>query len=249
VELRIGCCGWSALRGEDVGETDWKTRFSHKLQLYAAHFPLVEVNSTFYRLPRLSTAERWRALADEVSPEFEFTVKVHQEVTHRSRFRGEAALQAFSESAAVARLLRAKVLLLQCPPSFSPTPENEAALREFLSAIDRDDFLLVWEPRGRWEGVPDKVAEICREYSLVHCTDPFKTLPALPGEVAYLRLHGAPPGERMYRYTYTDEDLRVLARRLGKLSARVVYVLFNNDTMVQDALRFQKVWEEVCRGD
>jgi len=229
-----------------VGVPDWKEHFAHKLQLYATRFPLVEVNSTFYRLPRAATAQRWRALADAVNPDFEFTVKVYQGVTHKARFRGEAALSAFSETAKIARTLRARVLLLQCPPSFGPTRENEAALREFLSAIDRDDFLLVWEPRGKWQEAPDRVAEICQEFSLIHCTDPFRALPAVADGALYLRLHGAPPGERMYYYAYTEDDLAWLGERLKGLEADTVYVLFNNIYMFHDALKFMDIWEGRC---
>ncbi|MBC7092863.1 DUF72 domain-containing protein [Candidatus Bipolaricaulota bacterium] len=244
MELRIGCCGWAALRPADVGEADWRGRFSHKLQLYALHFPLVEVNSTFYRLPRPFTADRWRALADGVNREFEFAVKVHQDITHKARFRGREAREAWARSAEVAHRLRAKILLLQCPASFGPTPQNMDALCGFLAAVDRDAFLLVWEPRGEWGENPERVAGICREFSLVHCADPFKALPVTAGPIAYLRLHGSPPGERMYRYTYTDQDLQFLVEQVRSLEAEAVYVLFNNDTMARDALRFRRLVEQ-----
>lgn len=226
-----------------MGEPAWRDKFSHKLQLYAAHFPAVEVNSTFYRLPKPQTAQRWRALADEIDPEFEFTVKVSQQVTHRARFRGQAAREAFSGTAAVARLLRARLLLLQCPPSFGPTPENQEQLRQFLSQVDREGFSLVWEPRGEWGREPELVAEICREFSLIHCTDPFSHWPVTSGEVAYLRLHGAPPGERMYYYQYSDDDLRWLLRSLAQVSASKAYLFFNNVYMCQDALRLKRLLE------
>lgn len=243
MEIRVGCCGWSALRPADCGEEDWRRKYRHRLQLYAAHFPLVEVNSTFYKLPRLSTARQWRDLADEVNPAFEFTVKVHQDVTHTDRFFGELSRARFAQSAEVGRALRATVLLLQCPASFGPTEKNEEALRRFLSAVNREGFLLAWEPRGAWKNRPDLIRQICEEHDLIHCVDPFQTLPVTAGPVAYLRLHGAPPGEKMYRYTYTEADLRWLKGTLGKLEADVVYVLFNNDTMANDARRFRALLE------
>jgi uncharacterized protein YecE (DUF72 family) len=243
VEIRVGCCGWSALRPGDFGEEDWQKKYKHRLQLYAAHFPLVEVNSTFYKLPKISTAAQWRELADEIDPKFEFTMKVHQDVTHTDRFRGELSRQAFIRSAEIGRALRARILLLQCPASFGPSRENAEALRRFLGEIDRDDFLLVWEPRGEWEREPELVREICEEYGLIHCTDPFKWLPVTEGSIAYLRLHGAPPGTKMYRYTYTDTDLSWLLGTVRGLKADTVYVLFNNDTMARDAQRFRALLE------
>lgn len=240
VEIRVGCCGWSALRPEDFGEEDWQKKYKHRLQLYAAHFPLVEVNSTFYRLPRLSTAAQWRKLADEITPAFEFTIKVHQDVTHTYRFRGELARQAFLRSVEIAQTLRAKILLLQCPASFTPSKENEEALRKFLTEVDREEFLLLWEPRGNWRKEPALVRALCSELNLVHVTDPFQWLPVSQGQVFYLRLHGSPPGQKMYRYTYTDQDLVWLRETVHSLSASTVYVLFNNNTMAQDAHRFLK---------
>ncbi len=238
----MGCCGWSALRPQDFARGDWRKEYRHRLQLYAAHFPLVEVNSTFYKLPRLATAASWRTLADEVNPGFEFTVKVHQAVTHGDRFRGGVAREMFLRSAEVARAVRASVLLLQCPASFGPRPENIQALHRFLEEMRGAEFLLVWEPRGAWEKEPKLVQEVCEAHDLVHCTDPFKARPVRTKPFAYLRLHGAPPGTRMYRYTYTDDDLRWLREQVLTLDARLVYILFNNDTMAQDARRFRELW-------
>ncbi|GAB4306364.1 MAG: DUF72 domain-containing protein [Candidatus Bipolaricaulota bacterium] len=237
MEVRIGCCGWSALRPEE------DARGRHRLQLYAARFSLVEVNSTFYRIPRPETVRRWRDLADRMNPRFEFAVKAYRGITHSARFRGPQAHDGFARSVEVARALRARVLLLQSPPSFAPAPAHEEALVRFLSEVDRSGLTLVWEPRGQWGEDPERVAALCRELSLVHCTDPFRALP-VTGGLAYLRLHGSPPGARMYRYTYTDQDLARLRDWVLGLDAALVYVLFNNDTMASDAQRFVRMWDE-----
>ncbi len=244
MRVHVGCCGWNYLRGEDVGEPDWRGKYPHKIALYAAHFPAVEVNSTFYKLPRPGTAARWRELADAVNPSFVFTVKAYQGLTHKARFRGEEAWEAFRGTVGIAEALRAEIVLLQTPPSFGPSEGNVSALREFLGEVERDGLMLVWEPRGRWERERGLVEEIVREHGLVHCTDPFKEPPVITGDIAYLRLHGAPPGERMYRYTYTDADLRWLAGFLRELPVEEVYLFFNNDTMYRDALRFMRLWGE-----
>jgi len=61
--IKVGCCGFSKARAE-----------------YFQHFSLVEVQRTFYKLPRLETCQRWRA---EAPPAFEFTLKAWQLITHR----------------------------------------------------------------------------------------------------------------------------------------------------------------------
>ncbi len=235
MNIRIGCCGWSYLRPGDVGEDwDWKQRYPHKLALYAAHFGLVEVNSTFYRLPRVETAARWLALARAVNPEFEFTVKVNQEITHRDRFASARSLAAYARTVEIADALEAKILLFQTPASFRPTEENLARLRAFFTAVDRHGRRFAFEPRG-WD---DEAVRAVLGLELIHVTDPFSRMPLTTG-TAYLRLHGAPPGERMYRYDYTDADLDRLARRIAALAADEVYLLFNNDHMYVNALAYK----------
>ncbi len=240
MDVRIGCCGWNYLRPKDVGEgRDWKSRYPHKLALYAAHFDLVEVNSTFYRLPQLKTAARWLEIARAVNPGFEFTVKVNQEITHRDRFASARSLAAYERTVEIADALEAKILLFQTPASFQPTPENIDRVRAFFTAVDRHGRRFAFEPRG-WD---DESVQAVLDLGLIHVTDPFSRLP-LPSGTAYLRLHGSPPGTRMYRYNYTAADLHRLARMITALVADEVYILFNNDHMYEDALAYKKGFTE-----
>ena len=61
--------------------------------------------------------------------------------------------------------------------------------------------------------------------------DPFHREP-LHGAVNYFRLHGGPG----YRHRYTDEELQRLGDRW-----REGYFLFNNLSMYDDALRFERI--------
>ena len=65
--------------------------------------------------------------------------------------------------------------------------------------------------------------------------------PVTSAGFAYFRLHDSPPGKRMYRYTYTEDDLKELYEKCMNMNFSEVYVLFNNDTMYEDALRFMKM--------
>ena len=60
--VKVGCCGFGMARAR-----------------YAALFPVVEVQQTFYQPPRVATAARWRAAAP---PPFVFSVKAWQLITH-----------------------------------------------------------------------------------------------------------------------------------------------------------------------
>ncbi len=246
--IRVGCCGFPGSRKE-----------------YLQRFPVVEIQQTFYKLPRLKTVQGWRLDADQArasggSPRFAFTIKAWQLITHEpssptyrrlgrpipeaerdavGSFRStEAVFRAWESTAAVARALDALVIVFQCPPRFTPTPEHVANLRAFFRRIDRERRTLAWEPRGGWP--PTLVRALCAELELVHVVDPLRYPPETEG-VRYFRLHGLTG----YRYLHTDDDLEALRRACaGEAPA---YVLFNNLFMGEDALRFLQRIEQVTK--
>jgi len=224
--VRIGTCGWGYLDAKKYFGENWKARFSSKLQAYAQLFDTVEVNSTFYRLPRRSTAEKWRK---EVPDEFTFTVKMWRVITHEKRFDSvENETEAFL---IIARALHAPIILIQTPKSFKQTETNVKKVIDYLSTLP-PSFTYALELRG-WE------------YSGVFApwvwvVDPFATEPP-EQDVYYFRLHGAPPGARMYYYRYTDADLEQLAKIVLSLPSDDVWIFFNNIWMYDDALRFKEV--------
>jgi uncharacterized protein YecE (DUF72 family) len=222
-------------------------------------FSVVEVQQTFYQPPRLATLSRWRS---QVPGEFEFTLKAWQLITHESgsptyrrlreklndqqrreagAFRMNATvLGAWRRTCECARVLGSRIVLLQCPPSFTPTPEHKANLRGFIREISGDlpsglrstGLILVWEPRGDWKA--EEVQEMCDELGLVHGVDPFMQRPTTSG-LGYFRLHG----RTGYRYRYTDADLLQLLRETAGRTP--CYVLFNNLAMRDDARRFREL--------
>jgi uncharacterized protein YecE (DUF72 family) len=141
----------------------------------------------------------------------------------------EPVRRAWDETAAVARALRASVIVFQCPPRFTATPEHAENLRAFFGRIDRGGFVLAWEPRGDWP--PALVRDLCARLQLVHVVDPLRHPPQTEG-LRYFRLHGITGS----RYLHTDEDLEALARSCA--GQDTAYVLFNNLFMGEDALRF-----------
>ena len=78
---------------------------------------------------------------------------------------------------------------------------------------------------------------------MVHVTDPLKVMPAYTNNVAYFRLHGL--GNRMYYYQYSNEELKRLRGLVESFEdeGKQVYVLFNNLTMFDDAIRFRRYVE------
>jgi uncharacterized protein YecE (DUF72 family) len=219
-------------------------------QNYFRTFPCVEIDSSFYNLPKIETAARWRA---EAPPDFEFSMKAWQVITHRAdsptfkRTRIEPADRehaghfgfnptirwAWDETFAVARALRVFLVLFQCPASFRPTGANVAGLKKFFERAKRGKFFMGWEPRGDWD--TELIASLCDELDLIHVVDPFRCNPAIPGKIQYYRLHGITGA----RHRHTDAELNKLKRFCA--GKRPTYCLFNNVAMVSDAQRFIKL--------
>ncbi|MBU7014581.1 MAG: DUF72 domain-containing protein [Theionarchaea archaeon] len=217
---------------------------SHK-ELFE-EFRLLEVQRTFYSPPMERTVERWRTEAPEG---VEFTVKAWQVITHPSSsptyrrtprevgdphhygyFRPTKEVSdAFETTASLARLLKARIIVFQTPASFRQDSQAISNMREFFSSLP-NDFTYVWESRGNWS--PETIQSICEDLGIIDGVDPFRRKSTT--EQKYFRLHGSPPGEKMYSYTYTDEDLE----ELKSSCSGNAYVLFNNISMVTDARRF-----------
>ena len=129
--IRIGTQGWNydAWVGPFYPEG---TRPVDFLRVYARAFDTVEVDSTFYAIPAPRTLRDW---AERVPDEFQFALKMPQEITHESRLRNVApALDQFFERA---RELGPKLgpVLVQLGPDFAP---NELpALATFLPLLPR----------------------------------------------------------------------------------------------------------------
>jgi uncharacterized protein YecE (DUF72 family) len=245
MEIKVGCCG-----------------FPGGMKAYFKKFPLVEVQRTFYSLPRIETALRWRKIAPV---EFEFALKAWQLITHPPRsptyrkagikvskpenygfFRPtREVFEAWDKTLEISLALKAKAVVLQCPASFKATEENISNMRDFFNSIERKKLLFAWEPRGAWDEA--LIRELCEEFKLVHCVDPFMGEPAIQREIAYLRLHGY-EGGRMYYHEYTQAELETLLDKCLNLGCVKAYCLFNNIKMLKNATEFQELVKSQAPG-
>jgi len=191
----------------------------------------------------METVHAWRVKAPL---NFEFTVKAHQDITHKAKLKAEApTLQDFDRMKQICRILKAKILLIQTPGSFRPDRLEDA--EKFFETINRENLVLVWETRGiDWENpeTSEKLGKSLAKLNVTHVTDPFRIMPAYTGEIAYFRLHGL--GKRMYYYQYNDAELRKLKALVTpyEKKSKDVYVFFNNLSMFEDGLRFMKYLTE-----
>ncbi|MEM3736891.1 MAG: DUF72 domain-containing protein [Candidatus Bathyarchaeia archaeon] len=223
--VKVGCCGFPVA----------KSRYYQSLDL-------VEVNSTFYTIPKIQLPERWRKEAPE---SFEFTVKAHKSISHIYKLEPTPeCLESYRRMAEICKTLRSRLLLIQTPASVKPLDRTFLAAECFFKAVG-GELTLLWETRGpEWlEGHACKrLGQLLRDYGVVHVTDPLIREPVYAGRMVYVRLHGL--GSRLYYYQYSDEELKLLRRKIAKFARRGdVYVLFNNLSMFDDAIRFRTYLE------
>jgi uncharacterized protein YecE (DUF72 family) len=100
------------------------------LRFYAERLPTVEVNNTFYRMPKASVLAGW---AEQVPAGFVFVLKASQRITHHKRLQATAAEPlSYLLDAAAGLGPRLGPLLFQLPPSFR---KDVSRLREFLALL------------------------------------------------------------------------------------------------------------------
>lgn len=248
--FHIGCCGWAYFNPATFGDRPGAPAAT-RLQAYAQLFNTVEINHTFYRFPRLSTAEKWAAEVKAVNPEFAFTLKAYRGITHFERFAGQS-LAYFEQLREIAGILQSEMILFQTPPGLAPTPENRKTMGQFFRRLNRHGLHLAFEPRGSWYAAAELIREFCQQHDLIHCVDPFRNDPLYFGreKTGYFRLHGF--GKKsMYHYDFSEAELLALKDRVtpwaGKLKR--IYIFFNNSACYQNALDFQAILAKHLPGD
>jgi len=240
--IEIGCCGWNYFNASLHFGSNWKEKFKSKLQAYATIFNAVEVNSTFYKLPSIKTAEKWREESIAVNSNFEFTLKVPQIITHKDKFATESSIEAFNSIKQIAYALEAKILLFQTPASFKPTENNLSKVKKFFEKIDREKFIVVWEVRWQSEWKRDIVECLFKELGIEQCVDPLRQECFFCKNLYYYRLHGF--GKPMYNYKFSAKELEKLASIVKEKNADG-YIFFNNSNCYDDAIRFAKMIKDV----
>jgi len=201
---------------------EWKGVFypedlpsSRMLAFYADRFPTVEINHTFYRLPKAEMLAGW---AKEVPTSFSFALKAPRRITHVLRLAGaEDAVGAF-ERAAEALGTKRGPTLFQLPPYLR---KDLARLRGFLALLPAGGRSAFEFRHESW--FDDEVYSLLREHGAALCVaeaDDFVT-PFVPtAAFGYLRLRC---------HDYGPEALRAWADRLRAAAWSEAWVFFKHD--------------------
>ena len=224
--IRIGCSGWNYDHWRHGVFYPERCPASRWLRYYAQFFDTVELNSTFYRLPRTTAVARWVA---ESPPGFVFAVKVSRYVTHVKRLlETEQHLPLLLERIApLSRSPKLGPLLWQLPPTFRRDDERLAAA---LDAFPRELRHALEFRHESWFR-PDVMALLReRNVALVIADRPeiagFQTH-ELTADFAFVRFHW---GARGGGGNYAGSELDEWAERIRTWGERGdVFAYFNND--------------------
>ena len=204
---------------------EWKGNFypekikaEDMLAYYAERLPTVEINNTFYRMPKTAVLETWAGLTPE---RFRFAIKASRRITHISRIKAESAAEPLGYLYRNLAVLGGKrgPVLFQLPPNLK---KDLPRLVEFLSLLPEGHGAAFEFRNETW--FTDDVYE------------------ALKGAGAALvlseREDNAPPPlvetapwgyVRLRLETYSDDDLQRWAERLEATSWREIHVYFMHE--------------------
>jgi uncharacterized protein YecE (DUF72 family) len=224
--IRVGCSGWNYKHWRDGVFYPPRCAARNWLRFYAKHFDTVEINMTFYRLPKREAVARW---VEESPRGFLFAVKVSRYITHVKRLIdvGPNLEILYDRIAPLLRSAKMGPLLWQLPPTFRRDDERLAAALADLPPGQRHCI----EFRHESWFAPDVMALLReRNVALVIGDRPqvhgFQTH-ELTADFTFVRFHG---GTRGSNGNYAHAELEEWAERLRGWARKVeVFAYFNND--------------------
>lgn len=218
----IGCSGyyykdWSGkFYPENLPQKEW-------LAYYAKTFRTVELNNSFYRMPKENAMHGWYNKAPQ---DFLFTMKGSRYISHMKKLRdtGESVRRLYH----MADLLKEKFActLWQLPKNLH---KDAGRLEQFCRQL-KPEYQNVIEFRHSswWED--EEVRHIMKKHNVAFCI--ISAPGGLPANVvetadfAYMRFHGT---RHWYNHHYSMSELKNWAEKIRNLKAGKVYVYFNND--------------------
>ena len=186
------------------------------LPYYAEHFRAVEINSTFYGLPKASVLKAWTA---HVPKDFKFVLKAPQQITHRLRLKNaDDSVRQFLEVAGALQKYLGP-LLFQLPPNMKKDLPRLRTFLELLPARCRAAFEFrhpSWFEEEIFDLLRNHGAAIC----IADADDDLKVPFVATADWGYLRLR---------RPDYGDAALKAWLRRMRKPRWREAFVFFKHE--------------------
>ena len=216
---------------------EWKGGFypaslpaSGMLGFYASRFPAVEVNNTFYRMPKEAVLLDWAA---QVPDGFSFAIKASRRITHDHRLQDVASLLEYLFRSCSVLGDKRGPTLFQLPPTMK---KDLGRLDQFLALLPRGWCAAIEWRHASWfdEEVYARLRD--REVACVVAESEEGTLPVTAtAPWGYLRLH---------RSGYTDADLEAWLDRIRTMPWQEAWVFFKHEEEIAGppiGLRFQEL--------
>jgi uncharacterized protein YecE (DUF72 family) len=224
--VRVGCSGWNYAHWRNGVFYPPRCAARNWLRFYAARFDTVEVNSTFYRLPRESAVARW---VEETPPGFVFAVKVSRYLTHVKRLLDvpDHLPLLYGRLRPLLGSPKLGPFLWQLPPTFACDLDRLARALEALDDGHRHAFEFRHPSWFREETTTllreHGVALVIGDRPQVHA---FQTH-ELTAPFTFVRFHA---GSRGRNGNYSHAELEEWGERLDRWAQEVeVFAYFNND--------------------
>jgi uncharacterized protein YecE (DUF72 family) len=221
--LKIGCSGFSYRhwRGrfypEDIPQRKW---FAY----YQRHFDTVEMNVTFYRLPKKDSFKRWYR---ETPEDFVFSIKGSRFITHLKRLKDvDSEVKNFFDTVSVLKEKLA-VILWQFPPKMEL---NIDRLSGFMELIKPYPVKNTFEFRHiSW--ITPEVTRVLKDNNCSYCMadwPEFNKILPITADFVYIRRHGK---SGSYNTCYSMDELKRDATEIKKYLKKglQVFAYFNND--------------------
>jgi uncharacterized protein YecE (DUF72 family) len=221
-DIRIGTSGWhydhwaGPFYPADLPKDKW-------LEYYAQHFDTVELNNTFYHLPKEQSLKRWHKLAPK---DFIYSVKANRYITHIKRLKDpQEVLDRFFGRV---RLLKKKLgpVLYQLPPGLH---KDLGRLESFIKLLPKQRPSVFEFRHESW--YCEDTFELLRRFGVGFCIHDLSGLESprvVTSDIIYIRFHGT---TGRYSGCYSKSMLANWAKWLKDQAKNVrgIYVYFNND--------------------
>jgi uncharacterized protein YecE (DUF72 family) len=203
------------------------------LRHYAERLPTVEINNTFYRMPKPSLLERW---AEQVPPGFVFVLKGSQRITHMQRLSnaGESVDYLFATAATLGEKLGP--VFFQLPPFFK---KDTARLQSFLALLPAENAVAFEFRHETW--FDDEVYAALRARGVALCAADTDESGAEGAPIVSTATFGY---LRLRRAEYSDSDLQTWAERIRGQAWERAFVFFKHEDAGKGpamAARFRRI--------
>ena len=233
-QFKIGCSGFYNKHWKNIFYPDTLPQ-SKWLNFYSEHFKTVELNSTFYRFPTLKSLQTWY---DKSPPDFLFSIKVPQIITHINKFN-DSQEQINDFYAVCAEGLQNKLgcILFQLPPSIHFSEEKLLQITNSLNPEFKN--VIEFRHESWWR---QSVYDTLSDKQIIFCSVSHPTLPATVisnMETVYIRLHG---NIKMFYSNYSTKELQDLYDMVvNNKNIKEAFIYFNNTASTAGVLNAQQL--------